>query len=176
MKYGIKQPELIHSQVLTRQAELQAQGDSVDGDIAHARRKLAEIDEQRAFYQRQASRGKIKENEFDARMDETEAEQEYWQGELERLRELRDNTTKVQAGLDYITRLMTTLQERLPSIDQTPEELKALSEEEQNRILKERQTIIRALCDKVLIFADGRVRIEGMLDGNEAAQFELGVS
>ena len=43
--------------VLATQAELQAQGDTADGDIEHARKCLTELDSQRAFYQRQAARG-----------------------------------------------------------------------------------------------------------------------
>jgi hypothetical protein len=30
-----------------------------------------------------------------------------------------------------------------------------------------------AMVDRVLVYADGRVVIEGMLDGSEAAQFDL---
>ena len=66
------------------------------------------------------------EAEFDIRMDETEESWQYWQSELVRLQELRDNRAKIEAGLDYVTELMSTLQEVLPTIDQTPEELKAL--------------------------------------------------
>jgi hypothetical protein len=53
------------------QGELQRQGENVDGDIAHARKRLVEVDQERAFYQRQAARGKIIEQEFDVRMEET---------------------------------------------------------------------------------------------------------
>ena len=90
--YGIKRPDLIREQVQARQAELQAQRESADGEITHARRRLAKIDQERTFYQRQAARGKITEMEFDARMDETEDACKYWQSELACLRELRDGT------------------------------------------------------------------------------------
>jgi hypothetical protein len=63
---GIKRPDLIREQVQARQAELQAQGDGVDSEIAHARRGLTEVDHERAFCLRQAGRGKITEAEFDA--------------------------------------------------------------------------------------------------------------
>jgi hypothetical protein len=172
--YGIKRPDLIREQVQERQAELQAQGDTVDGDIAHARRRLAEVDNERAFYQRQAARDKMTEAEFDARMEETEEARQYWQSEIERLRELRDNAAKVQAGLDYAAELLTTLQEVLPGIDHTPKELKALPKDEREEVLRARQTILRGLCDVVRVYADGRVEIEGVLDRSEAAQFELG--
>jgi DNA invertase Pin-like site-specific DNA recombinase len=171
--YGIKQPNLIREQVLLRQEKLQAQGDSVEGDIAHARRRLAEVDSERAFYQRQAARSKMTEAEFDARMDETEETHQYWQSELERLKELRDNTTQVQAGLDYATELLTTLQAKLPEIDIPPRELKALPVERINEIMKIRQGIVRALVDEVLIYANRQVKIEGLLDGSEGSQFEL---
>jgi len=171
--YGIKRPDVIREQVQARQVELQAQGDNVDSDIAHARHRLAEVAQERAFYQRQAARGKIREEEFDARMAETEETERYWQDELERLQELRDNTTRVQAGLDYATELLTALQERLAKIDQAPDEMETLPEEKQNEILKARQEIVRALCDTVYVYADKRVKIEGVLDGSEAAQFDL---
>jgi len=171
--YGIKRPDLIREGVLARQTELQAQGDSVEGDIAHAHRRLAEIDQERAFYQRQAARGKITEAEFDARMEETEEAHQYWRAELARLQELRDNQDKIQAGLDYATEPLTTLQAKLAEIDQTPEELRDLPEEKRNEILKIRRNIIRSLVDKVVVYADGQVEIHGLLDGSEAAQFEL---
>jgi DNA invertase Pin-like site-specific DNA recombinase len=170
---GISRPDLIRAQVLARQAELQQQGESADSEIAHAQRRLEEIDQERAFYQRQAARGKVTEAEFDARMDETEEAREYWHDELERMLELRDDATKVRASLDYAAELLTALQERLSGIHQTREEFRTLPEDKQRDIMKARQEIIRALCDRVLIYADGRVRIEGVIDGSEAAQFEL---
>ena len=63
-------------------------------------------------------------------------------------------------------------QNTLPEIDVPPNELKRLSEKERKEILKRRQQIIRALVDTVWVYADKRVRIEGLLDGSEAAQFE----
>jgi chromosome segregation ATPase len=164
---------LVRKQVRARQAELQAQGDSVHGEMAHARNKLAEVDQQRAFYQRQAARGKVTEQEFDARMAETEEARRYWESELARLQELRDDAERVRAGLDYATELLAGLQDRLEEIDIPPKELKALPKERQRAILKERQVIVRALCDRVLVYANRRIVIEGLLDGSEAAQFEL---
>ncbi|MEA3342456.1 MAG: recombinase family protein, partial [Chloroflexota bacterium] len=169
--YGIKRPDLIREQVLKRQAELQAQGDNVDGEIEHARQKLVEVDKERAFCLRQAKKGKITEAEFTTAMNETEDTHRYWQSELERLEELRDDAEKVQVGLDYATELLTKLQTVLPEIDIPPSELKKLSEDERNEILRRRQEIIRALVDCVEIYADKRVKIEGLLDGSEAARF-----
>jgi site-specific DNA recombinase len=106
--HGIKRPELIRKQVLDRQAELQAQGNSVDSEIEHARRRLAEIDQERAFYQRQAARGKLTEQEFDQRMNETEESYQHWQSELDRLKELRDNQAQIYAGLDCVDELLAS--------------------------------------------------------------------
>jgi hypothetical protein len=106
-------------------------------------------------------------------MDETEETRRYWQSELAQLQELRYNQAKVQAGLDYATELLTTLQETLPEIDLPPKELGKLSEEERNEILEKQRHIIRALVDKVELWANGQVKIWGLLDGSEAAQFEL---
>lgn len=171
---GIKQPDAIKMQVLARQEELRSQGEDVNGAIAHARRKLDEVDQERAFYQRQAARTKITEQEFDLRMEETGEARRYWQDEVERLKELRDDAAKVQSGLDYVTELLTSIQAKLPGIDQPPDELKELPEEEQIDILKRRREIIRALTQKVVIYSDRRVEIFGLIDGSECAQFELG--
>ncbi len=170
---GIKQPDSINTYILGRQAELQTQGESVGGDIAHTRQRLAEVDNERAFYQRQAGRGKMTEQEFDARMEETKESRQYWQSELERLKELRDNRDKVQTGIDYVNKLMANIQTILPVADIPPGELKKLAKERQIEIFKMRQDIIRALVRKVTVRANGQVKIEGVLDGSEAAQFEL---
>jgi hypothetical protein len=113
-------------------------GDDVDGDVAHARRELAEVDQERAFYQRQAGRGRITEREFDAPMDETQNAQRHWQSELDRLKELRDNTDRVQSGLEYVEKLMANYQVKVRDINQTPDELEALPREKQEEILLER--------------------------------------
>jgi DNA invertase Pin-like site-specific DNA recombinase len=173
---GITTPDLIRLQIMARQEELQRQGESVSGDIAHARRRFAEVDQERAFYQRQAARGKITEQEFNARMGESKESAKYWQSEIKRLTELRDDAQKVQAGLDYVTDLLAALRERLPAIDQTPEGLKALSKERRTAILKERREIVRAMVKEVRVWADGRLEIIGILDGTEGARFELPVS
>jgi len=174
--YGIKQPDLIRAQVASHIDALRAEGESINGEISHVRLKLVEIDQERAFYQRQGARGMISEAEFDARMEETEEARQHWREELDRLVELRDNADKVQSGLDYATQFLTALQAELPDIDQPLEELLAMPEDERNAILKTRQKIIRALCDKVEIWSDGRIKLYGVLDGSEASQFELGRS
>jgi chromosome segregation ATPase len=170
---GIKQPDLIRAQVAGHIEALKSEGESVTGEVAHARRRLAEVDQERAFYQRQAARDKISEEEFDARMDETEEARKYWHSELDRLAELRDNAAKVQSGLDYATQFLTSLQAELPDIDQLPDALIAMPQDERNSILRTRQRIIRALCDKIEIWSDGRIKLYGVLDGTEAGEFEL---
>lgn len=170
---GIKKPELIREQVQNRQAALRAEGDSVQGEIAHAQRRLAEVEQERTFYQRQAARGKMTEREFDAHMEETQETVQHWVDELERLKDLRDNAAKIRAGLDYATELLTTIQDILPDIDQTPEQLKAFPKEERDEIMRSRQKIVRALCERVYIYSDWSFRIEGLIDGGEAREFNL---
>jgi len=58
---GIKRPDLIRAYVLDRQARLQAQRGSVDGDIAHARHKLADANQERLRLHRQIARGRMDE-------------------------------------------------------------------------------------------------------------------
>jgi len=170
---GISTPDLLKLQILARQEELQKQGESVDGEIAHARRRLTEVGGERSFYQRQAARGKITEAEFDARMEETEEGARYWQGEIKRLTELRDDAEKVEAGLSYIEALLANLRARLPDLDMEPEKLNALPEARQRAILEERQEIVRALCKEVKVWADGSVKVIGGLDGSEGERFDL---
>ena len=61
-------------------------------------------------------------------------------------------------------------------MDIPPNELKAMSMEKREEIFKVRQEIIRSLVEKVTVWANGQVKIEGALDGSEATQFELGSS
>jgi chromosome segregation ATPase len=174
--YGINRPDFITDYILDRQAELQAQGDDVDGNIAHARQKSTEINQERAFYQRQAARGKMTEAEFDARMEETKETLNYWESEIIRLHDLRDNVAKVQAGIEYVNQLLASIQTVLPEVDIPPNELKAMSMEKREEVMKVRQEIVRSLVEKVTVWASGQVKIEGALDGSEATQFELGSS
>jgi hypothetical protein len=79
----------------------------------------------------------------------------------------------VQNGLEYATELLTSLQARLPEIDQTSEQLAALPKEQQVPILQERQDINRALCANVTAWSDRCVKLVGVIDGSEAAQLDL---
>jgi hypothetical protein len=106
-------------------------------------------------------------------MDETEEARKYWHSELDRLAELRDNAVKVQSGLDCATQFLTYLQAELPNIDQLPEALTAMPQDERNSLLRTHQRIIRALCDKIEIWSDGRIKLYGVLDGTESREFDL---
>jgi DNA invertase Pin-like site-specific DNA recombinase len=170
---GIKHPELIQEQVRNRQTALREQGDNLDGEIAHKRQRLVEIDQERASYQRQNARGKMTDKEFDARIQETDDAKADIQEQLAQLVQLRDDSAKVDDGLRYLVELMTNIREELPMIDIPRKELRALPKEQQEVILRKRQRIVRALCDKVTIKANGHVEIDGLLDGSEAAEFEL---
>jgi site-specific DNA recombinase len=170
---GIKRPDFITEQVKAKQQELIKQGDSADSAIHRARQKLAEIEQERAFYQRQAAKGFINESEFEQRMNETQETAGYWQAELTRLEELRADAAEVQAGLDYVTKLLQSLARGLAQIDLAPEDCEKLSQARQDSIMKKRQEIARALCDRITIFSDGRIIIDGLLDGSECQQFDL---
>ena len=132
-----------------------------------------DIEIQRAFYQRQAARGKITEQEFDLRMAETQEKAKHWNQEIERLCELRDDKVKVQAGLEYAKKLLHTISDQLEEIDIHPKQLSEFPKEKREIILKKQQSIVRALCDRIIIYHDGRIVIEGLLDGSEIQQFDL---
>jgi len=84
-----------------------------------------------------------------------------------------DGAAKPFHGLDYATKLLATICAGLGEIDLTPGEPKKLPIEGQRMILEERRRIVRALCDKVQVFTDGQVKIDGVLDGSEGLQFDL---
>jgi hypothetical protein len=170
---GIKRPDLIIEQVTARQQELIEQGESVDSDINRVRAKMAEIDQERAFYQRQAARGTITEKEFDIRMAETLEAWHSWKAEAERLQELRDNAAKVRGGIDYTIELLKTFARTLADVDVPPVEFDKLPQAQQEAILKARQKIVRALCDKITVYSTGRIVIDGLLDGSALSHFEL---
>ena len=106
-------------------------------------------------------------------MDETEAAKRHWEAERVQLTELRDDARKVQCGLDYAAELLAQMRRTLPEIDQPPDELRALDKRQQAAILKKRREIVRALCEKVVVWSDRKVKLFGVLDGCEGAQFGL---
>jgi hypothetical protein len=130
----IEHPDLIFEQVYNRQAELQAQGDSLESDISKARQRLKDIEQEKLSYSRQQARGKISEAAFDALIAEAEESE---REELNRLLKLRDDGKSVRDAIAHARELLTSLQERLPEIDISPEELELLPIPRQEEVLRE---------------------------------------
>jgi site-specific DNA recombinase len=170
---GLKRPDLVRRQIEARINDLHENAERIDDEISSVHKRLGDIERERAFYQKQAARGKITEIEFDQRMDETVETIQFWNDELVRLKTIRDDASTVKASLDYADALFNKINERLEYLDQSREVLAKMTEEERNSILKERREIIRALVDKVYVNAERQVEVQGVLDGSEAAQFEL---
>lgn len=169
--HAIKDQDEVINQIYARQAELQAQGDDLDSEIERRRRRLAELDREELNYARQQARGQISEQTFDILMAEVKGARNEVEEDLAQLVELRDDAAKVQAGVDYAKAFLSTLEQKIPEIDQTPEELNALSKDKRDKILKARREIIRALCDKVIIHPDGQIKVEGLINGT-VSQFD----
>ena len=166
----VTHPELIIQQVRSKQRELQEQGDNLDSEIAKQRRQIKLIEQDRLTYTRQLSRGKISEDIYDsliAECDEYEAEAEE---ELKYLLTVRDDAKKIKNTTAYAERILSDIRERLPEINQSPEALASLPESKQRKIMLERQKIIRGLCDTVIIYADGEITINGLI---EVSDFEM---
>lgn len=160
----VTHPELITEQVRNRQAELQEQGDNLDGEIAKKRKQLTMIEEDKMTYTRQLGRKKISEAVYDALITEAEEIEADLKEELNQLLILRDDQKKTQDAIDRVERLLADIRERLPEINQTPEELRALPKDKQKQIMLERQKIIRGLCSKVTVYADGEIVADGMIE------------
>jgi hypothetical protein len=64
------------------------------------------------------------------------------------MKELRDNQDKVQASIDYVTRLLTNIENGPPVADIPRKELKKLPEGKYDEILTMRRYIVRALVEK----------------------------
>jgi site-specific DNA recombinase len=171
--YGLKRPALIRGFIEEKRAALQAEADNAESEIERIRSRLRRIKQERLAYCRQNARGALSDEEFDQLMAETEERRDSLELELQHLETLRDETVQVEAWQDYMNELFAYLREDLDTIDCHRKTLYGLSEEEQVRILKRRREIVRALVDRVTVYADGRVEITGALDGSEAAQFEL---
>lgn len=162
---------LLKSFSLNSHNRLLGQADSIDGDLSQASKQLAQIKQERIFLTRQAKKRLISEGEYEMLMKETEKQKEYWQGEIERLQELRDNEEILNDSINYAVTLMESLQENLSEINQGRKELKKLSPGQQKQILLKRQKIVRSLCEKVFLFPDGNIKIEGVLDTGLLSDF-----
>ncbi len=171
--YGLKRPDLIREFIDERRAALQAEATNTESDIERIHKQLERIEQERLAYCRQNARGVLTEAEFDELMNETEKFQRNLAQELKRLETLRDGNTQVEEWQEYMVNLFAQVREELETIDCDRKTLYGLPKDEHIRILKRRREIIRALVDRVIVYADGRVEIIGALDGSEAAQFEL---
>lgn len=159
----ITHPELIIEQVHNRQRELKEQGDNLDSEIAQKRRQIAAIEQDRMTYTRQLGRGKITESVYDALIAEIEETEADYKEQLNHLLTLRDDKRKVRTSIAYAEKLLANIQQELPEINQTPEELVALPEAKQREIMLKRRDRIKSLCDKVIIYADGNITIKGLI-------------
>jgi hypothetical protein len=83
---------------------------------------------------------------------------------------VRDDAKKIKNSIAYAEMVLSGIRERLPEINQSPEELASLPKSKQRKIMLERQEIIRGLCDKVIIYADGEITINGLI---EVSDFEM---
>lgn len=163
---AIEHPELIKEQVLTRRATLQQQGDSYDSEIAQAKRKLAEIEAGRDRLMTQLRKGIITESDFEKSMLGANDEQAYWLEKIAQLETMRDDAAKVQSDLEFAYHVLETYQEQLPELDKPPEEMNALSYDQQLSIFHRRKRIIQSLCEKVTVWGNGRVLIDGLIDSD----------
>lgn len=164
VKNVILHPELITEQVEAKSRRLQRQGDDIDSEISLKRGRLEAIAQERMKYARQQARGKITEELFDVLIAECDDLENELQTELDHLLFLRDEQAAVQAGNDYVLDLIKNFQERLPEINQSPDELAAMNENQQHTIMAERQKILRALCDMITVYTDGRIILEGLIE------------
>lgn len=160
----IKHPELIREQVMNRRAQLQAQGDNFDSEIARVERELREVGTGRDRLMSQLSRDIITEADFERVMIERNREKAYWQEELTRLKALRDDAAKTESDLEHAFRLLNNYEQRLKELDMPQKELKALPADKQIDILTERKQVIQSLCERVTVYSDGRILIDGMID------------
>lgn len=160
----VTHPELIIEQVHNRQRELKEQGDTLNSDIAKKRQQLAMIEQDKMTYTRQLGRGKITETVYDVLMAECDENEADLQDQLTHLLALRDDQKKVNSAIAYTEEMLTNIRRRLPEINQKPEELASLPEEKQREIMLERQDIIKGLVDKAIIFADGSIKIMGLIE------------
>lgn len=163
----IKNPELIREQVMNRRQELQNEGDSYDGQIAQAERKLKEIEDGRSRLMRHLAKGIINDDDFERIMVERNNEQQFWTEEINRLRTLRDDVQKIESDLEYAYQVLSVIEGGLGKWDMPPGELKSLPSERRIEILSERKRIIRSLCERVTVYADGRIVIDGLIEIGE---------
>jgi len=150
-----------------RRQELQNEGDSYDGQIAQAERKLKEIEDGRSRLMRHLAKGIINDDDFERIMVERNNEQQFWTEEINRLRTLRDDVQKIESDLEYAYQVLSVIEGGLGKWDMLPGELKSLFPERRIEVLSERKRIIRSLCERVTVYADGRIVIDGLIEIGE---------
>jgi hypothetical protein len=168
---AIKHPEIIQGQVIARQAELQNQGDDLEGEIARIERKLRELDAGRDRLALQLTKGNIIEKDFERVMVQVNTEKEDAQEELAQLRVLRDDQQAVLDGLNIAYQVLANYERRLPELDISDKEFRKLGPDQKKYILEERKAIIRALCLKVTFYPDGDFDIEGLINIDSNQKF-----
>lgn len=146
------------------------QGDNLDGEIAKKRQQIAAIEQDKMTYTRQLARERISEEVYDSLIAEANESEVDLKEQLDHLLILRDDQKRTQRTIAYAERLLTNIRERLPEINQSPEELTKLPEEQRRAIMLERQEIIKGLCDKVIVYASGDITIKGLI---EVSQFDV---
>lgn len=159
----VTHPELIIEQVHNRQQELKNQGDNLDSEIAQKRRQITAIEQDRMTYTRQLGREKITESVYDALIAEADESEADYKEQLDYLLTMRDDQRKVKNAIAYAEKMLANIRQKLPEINQTPEELAVLPEARQRWVMLERQKVIRSLVDKVIVYADGNVTIKGLI-------------
>jgi chromosome segregation ATPase len=161
---AIMHPELIREQVMNRRQELQAQGDGYDSEISRAKRELSDIEAGRDRLMNQLAKGVITENDFERVMVERNREKAFWQEECSRLGSLRNDAQKLESDLEHAYRILAAYGEKLEWLDISKGELKKRSPDERIEILTERKRIVQSLCERITVYGDGRIDIDGLID------------
>ena len=71
--------------------------------------------------------------------------------------------------------MLATIRDRLQLMDQSPEELLQVLEEDRQWMMERRQTIVRALVDRDISYANGKLVLEKVLGGPGQQQLALSV-
>jgi DNA invertase Pin-like site-specific DNA recombinase len=161
-------PQHVIAQMEAKVNKLQAEGENAEGEIAHIERRIQEVDSERRFFQKKAAQGKISENEFDQRMDESNSEMNGLREQLAYLYKLRHDSEKVRKSLDYVVVLFSKLKEVAVVYDYKPNELADMTVDERRNCLSGWQSVFRMLIKQALIFSSQQVNLSCVVDGSEA--------
>jgi site-specific DNA recombinase len=172
----IRKPDLAIDQIKIKIRNLKRESQGASGEIQTVEKRLAELSNVRAFYQRKTAIGLMTETEFDARMTETTIEIEQLQSKLARLISLRHDAEQVQRSLDYIYVLFEKMSSRAKTVDIPAESLALLAKDERNIIFQEWRILFRTLINRGVISRDRSIKLYCVVDGSEALMYELGGS